>query len=590
MLAAMRRSRLLLGLIPLAPLSVLFAACGQGEVARLGLVMEAPAGLLDTATAVKLSVFAPGSSRCGASGHVNGIPAGAQAFDLSKTGCAAGAAWCKTIELDKDGSTKMFAVVATGATGTLAEGCATAKIDQDPLDVSIKVQRFNPPKCCNDGILQAGEQCDNAAVAQNQCDGTPGGKCLGITADAVCACDCLAAEIPLDRAAGTATNPPALTKTAPAFAFGPGTGALLNGLRAAFTDTDTSAAGGSDVAIRVLKEDFFPDVAPPVLGGPLRIPLLCANTKGPGSVRKQQNASIATISSDTMGVVYESNENLGSRLDIYFSAQSSDGCANALPVQVNTTTTGNSNRPDIAGGPGGTGLVVWSTDAGQVLGRIVSPTGVMGAEIPIASNAKGAKVTGGSTGWTVVYQGSGGGDGDGVLVKSVSASGVAGAEKLVNAVTQGLQDQPDVASLDDGRMIVSWRSNSDIFAQRFDKGGSPLAGDQESPVSTVSTGDQGSPAVAASVGFGEFYVVAWEHALDSTVHARLLGANGGFLFNSVSGQNDDFDATHPQFTGTGIRKAPAVAIGGGGFIAIGWEDDSADHAGVWVRRFPQPAQ
>jgi hypothetical protein len=157
-------------------------------------------------------------------------------------------------------------------------------------------------------------------------------------------------------------------------------------------------------------------------------------------------------------------------------------------------------------------------------------------------------------------------------------------------VTQGLQDQPDIASLDDGRMVVAWRSNTDIFMQRFDKSGSPLAGDQESPVSTVSTGDQANPAVAASVGIGEFYVVAWEHAPDSTIHARLLGANGGFLFNSVSGQNDDFDATHPAFTGKGVRKAPAVAIGGGGFVAIGWQDDSTDHAGVFVRRFPQPAQ
>ena len=39
---------------------------------------------------------------------------------------------------------------------------------------------------------------------------------------------------------------------------------------------------------------------------------------------------------------------------------------------------------------------------------------------------------------------------------------------------------------------------------------------------------------------------------------------------------------------SGMRTGPAVAIGGAGFVAIGWQDDSPTHFGVYVRRFPLP--
>jgi hypothetical protein len=37
-----------------------------------------------------------------------------------------------------------------------------------------------------------------------------------------------------------------------------------------------------------------------------------------------------------------------------------------------------------------------------------------------------------------------------------------------------------------------------------------------------------------------------------------------------------------------MRRLPAVAIAG--HIAIGWHDESPDHEGVFVRRFPLPKQ
>ena len=80
-------------------------------------------------------------------------------------------------------------------------------------------------------------------------------------------------------------------------------------------------------------------------------------------------------------------------------------------------------------------------------------------------------------------------------------------------------------------------------------------------------------------------MAAW-HADDGSVWARYIGGDSGFGYNFVTGQNADFRATHPAITTA--RTGAAVAIGGDGFGAIGWQDTSAEHPGVYVRRFPMP--
>src|SRR4051794_4596499 len=125
----MRRPRFLLGLLPLVPAIVAVASCSPQEAARLDLVMKMPQGALGNAKAVTLSVFDSTKGKCVANtGHVPTIPSeedGALSFDLANTGCSAGVAWCKDITLDKDDSTKIFAVVAKNEGGVIAEGCAT---------------------------------------------------------------------------------------------------------------------------------------------------------------------------------------------------------------------------------------------------------------------------------------------------------------------------------------------------------------------------------------------------------------------------------------------------------------------------------
>jgi hypothetical protein len=604
------RPRLLLGLVPALPMIVLAGACDTRPV-TLGLAMRFPEGLLDQATGVTLSVFDANLARCdAATGVATAIPATAQTFPLDSEGCAPGTSWCKTIALDKDGSTQMFVVVATKAVDIIAEGCATKAIDQDPLEVDIQAHRFNPPACCNDGRLDVGEQCDPGPAGV---DPAPA-LCHGIADGPVCFSDCTAKEILLsvdDQDPPGLKNGAPKTKTHLAMTFGPGGVNNPGMLRAVFTNTDGSALGGADVNESFLAQDLGPIVDPQPLSLQLRMPLLCGDLQGGSILRQQRAPAIAAASDDTVAIVYESDETNAGNFDVVLVPQTADGCTDQKPcaqksdcqtdcvggqcasaIVINSIAGGCSDA-HVSRGPAITVLVTWARKAG-IFGRIWRTDGTVvpaTSEISIAGNGAAARVAGNADGFRVVYQAADSGDSDGgVFMRTVSPSGAVGPATLVNTViTAGVQDQPDIAMLDDGTTLVVWHSDGDVYFQRFDAKGAPVKGDQDAPLNTsgikgaADASDQQHPAAAGASGF---FTVAWETIETAGVSARFIGARAGFGFNSVTGQNDEFVAT--DLAQKGERHNPVVAMGG--FTAIGWEDYSADHPGVYVRRFPPPTQ
>lgn len=564
----MRPSRFLLAAVPALGLAGVVVACTEeGPATDVGLVMLAPEGLLGDATSVKLSVFDASASTCDpTTGSAGTIPTTAQSFTLKKEGCDTGK-WCGQITLDKNGAKKIFAVDVRNDSGLLGQGCTTAVINQDPLDVNIKVVRYVAPACCGDGALQVGELCD------------PGGStsCGGVTADEVCLADCTVAELPIDRSP-TDPAPATGTESGVSIAFVGGNGQLQNGLRAAF---ELAAAGGSDIAIDFRKSDMSHVTTPQQLAAPLRIPLKCSNPSAAGQARQQRTPSIAAFDASNSIVVFTSDEVLPNNFNLYYSSLGADGCAAAGPVRLNTTDNG-VTEPRVAIGPGGVALVVWSQN-GDIKGRTVDAAGTLGTEVTIATG-KGPKVAGNASGWVVAYEGSGAGDDDGIFMKKVSASGTAGAETLVNAKTAGAQDQPDVSLRADGRLLVTFHSDSDVYFQRFDASGAAVAGDQGAPLNSSTAGEQANPA--AATGAGDYFVVAWENQATGEIWARYVGGSSGFVFNSVNGQNSDFLAS--ASSASGARRKPSVAVGGDGWIVMAWEDQSPSHTGIFLRRFPLP--
>lgn len=565
-----------------AAAALLVASCSaETPAAAIGLVMKTEAALLDGATSVRLSVFDGDASACAEDGSAGDVPDDAQEFQLGREGCADGATWCGEIELDRDGSSKVFHVAAQGPDGLIAQGCAAATIDQDPLTVSIKVVRYVPPGCCNDGVLQPGEQCDSGVAASLACGEAAPGACGGVVEDAVCACDCTTRPVAVDRRADEPSAPPG-DRAELALAFAPGQAELSGALRAAYTDLGAGAEGGADVVLRYLTPDAAPfdPVANADVADPLRIPLACTDPRGPGAGRQQQSPAIAALTPSATVLAYRSNQGSSTRFDAFLVHLGGQGCADGAPVRVNTEDL-EVTAVDVAGGPSGIALVVFG-QAGAVRGRFWSEGSGFADEFEIAAQGAAPRVAGSAQGWVVTYQGASGNDPDGIVVRTVLSGPQLGNTVAVNLQTQGVQDQPDVAMLPDGRFAVAWRSGSDVFVQRYAGDGVAVAGDQDAAVGGAE-GAPSTPVIDGSGSTGSFFVVGWADATGA-VRARFLGGAGGFLFNSVTGQNDAFEAT-PAGSG-GVRTRPAIAVGGSGHVAIGWQDDAA--GGVFVRRFPLP--
>lgn len=87
-----------------------------------------------------------------------------------------------------------------------------------------------------------------------------------------------------------------------------------------------------------------------------------------------------------------------------------------------------------------------------------------------------------------------------------------GAEKRVNTHTEGNQDTPAIAALEDGGWIVTWQSAGQdgsgwgIYQQRYDQDGNPVG--TEMQVNTYTDGNQKNASVAALDDGG--WAVTWE--------------------------------------------------------------------------------
>jgi hypothetical protein len=584
-------------------------ACGPGS-AHVGLLLRAPEGVDDDVNKVTLRVVDKGSAKCAADGSVSGKPDEEfdETFDLDKTGCAAGAKYCATVEIPQDEVTKLFIVQGKAGGELRFQGCAKATPDADELAVKITLHRYVAPSCCNDGVVQPKEQCDSGKKAPDFCGQPGGGDCQGIVVpDDVCECDCKAKEIllsipgmtpPMDNAVGT--------KKELALAFSGKNGALGGALRAVFVDSSpASSASIGDVNVRYLQKTLAP--FPGELAPQLRLPQCDAMGKitlTGRTAREQKSPAIARVSDDIVAVVYASDHttgNLQGDFDIYLSAQGKDGCANQafFQLKVNDEAGGASaSNPAIAGGPPGKALVVWAEGTnlrGKVFNAGTGSFEPSGANVNLGVIGAGRpRVTGSAAGWLLVFAGvCDKEDSDAVCLLPVNEAGVPGVPKRVNNATGGVQSEPDVARLDDGSAAVTWVSDGRIYMQRFNAQLEPHAGDQDAPVTKSSKTPASQPAIAAgklASGTG-FYAMAWRSA-DEDIWARYADATSGFRLNNVDGQLGDFRASHPAIgkprASPVITVTPADGTPDDDYVVIGWLDTSADHFGLYVRRFPLP--
>jgi hypothetical protein len=541
--------------------AVLPLACREGG-ANIGLVMSTPQGVLDEATSVKLSVFPAAGHSCAADGGVGDLPSeDLLDFSLSQGSCSGSATWCGEITLERGDEPQMFYVEVSGDAGLLAQGCATAVIDKDPVEVGITVVRFVEPACCGDGIVQSTELCDEGG--DDSCGGT--------TASATCSADC---TTPVQLLDDDGVGSPAATGQGHlGITFAPGDDQLDDGLRAAWNWGEAK-----DIGLRILQSDLSPVTDPESLELARRVYFRCTGMTALAT-RDQDTPSITALGNGA-AISFRSSEAVPLQFDAVALAMNDKGCSDAQEATLMSDGESSVDDVDIASGPAGTALVVWEQN-GRILGRTFDGTDAGDNTITISDDGAAPRVAGYNAGWVVVYQGPAAGDNDGVVLKRVTTSLGIGSPVLVNAGTNGVQDQADVGMVSDGSAAVAFRSGGNIFFQRFLSSDAKIAGDQDAPLAVSPAADEAAPAVAGAAS-GDFFVVAWQTG--NQIRARFAGKAEGFLFNNVTGQNDDFDATINA--GAGAPRAPTIATGD--IVVIGWEDQSAAVPGVLVRRFPLP--
>lgn len=574
-----RRARVGLGVLGTALTTALLGACGATDE-RADIALDArfvsPKGLLDTVSRITLVVYdktdavtcdpAKGTSTAKAD-----TPKVATR-ELSRAGCADRVKFCGDVRVTRSDLDRVFVAAAfDDANDTIAQGCAVAKVNQDAVPLEIKMVRAIPPSTCGNKVVEGLEQCD-----------PPG---------AACSASCKTDETPLS-VGSTLGN----TKTG-----GPNEKSetsLLATKSRFFTLFTDKSSGKADVGVRVLDEAFAPVASPPAAAqGFIYLP---NGSSPPEPAARAAGGAEAAALGDTTWVAFHAVAADGAA-DIFvrsFDATLTPG--ELTPIGVNGASgageTGAQTLPSVAAGANGKLYIAWQDESGgagngRIFARTFTPPNVLGNQQEISTGTSNSRVSVAAlpTGFVIVWES--GGD---VKLRVVNGDGIpAGGESVVNEKASGVQERPHVASLDDGRFAVVWADkaggNADIVLQRFTAQIVKLAGDQAAPLNDlVRDGDQTSPRVAATAAGAGVYFVAWADEPRGDIRGRYVRLTTGFPFNPVDGTDSEFTVG----TRSGRKRAaPSVAIGGAApFLAVAWEDQAAQSAGIYGRRLPVPSK
>lgn len=350
------------------------------------------------------------------------------------------------------------------------------------------------------------------------------------------------------------------------------------------------------------------DAAGGALGGEMQVNTYTTGDQGQAAVTTLVDGGFVVAWSSPGGggigeVVGEDGDGLGIQSRRFDAA----GMAVGGEVQVNTFTTGRQELPALVR-RGDDGLVVVWQSAGAdgsldgIRARRLDATGSpVGGEVQVNSYTPGDQrrpaVAATADGGFVVAWDSAGSPGDsagtGVVARRFAAAGTpVGDDFQVNATTAHDQQQPRLASAEDGRFLVVWQqatggSDLDIYGRRFTAAGAAAAG--EFRIDPGLAGNQARPVVTADTAGN--WLVAWESDVSAgadssqtSVQARLVGPGGALI-----GDAFQVNTYTPNY-----QYAAAVAGSGGDEFVVSWSNfetigegppPTNDNRGVQAQRY-----
>ncbi|MBX9578248.1 MAG: PT domain-containing protein, partial [Chthoniobacterales bacterium] len=258
-----------------------------------------------------------------------------------------------------------------------------------------------------------------------------------------------------------------------------------------------------------------------------------------------------------------------------------DSSGNAIgssEFQISTLTTGNNNNPTVAALSGGGFVVTWNNDAFplQIYGRRYDSSGnaIGSSEFQISTLTTGNNVapsvaafSGG--GFVVTWRNDVSSGIDQIYGRRYDSSGnaIGSSEFQISTLTTGNNNNPTVAALSGGGFVVTWNNDAfplQIYGRRYDSSGNAI-GSSEFQISTLSTGSHQNPSVAAFSG-GGYVVTWWNNASPNKVYARRYDSSGNAIGSSEFQIN----------TNTGNNQFPSVTeLSGGSSYIVTWQQEGS---------------
>ncbi|MEN9360792.1 MAG: hypothetical protein RL095_2327 [Verrucomicrobiota bacterium] len=305
-------------------------------------------------------------------------------------------------------------------------------------------------------------------------------------------------------------------------------------------------------------------------------------------LENQVSSNIATLKDGGWIVTWQSDNQDGDSIGIFFQRYDSTGAALGAELQANTTFAGTQDRAHVAALEDGGWVITWSSADAESTGiyqqRYAADGSLVGSESPVNSytdsTQENPKVTGlADGGWLVTWSSYGqDGDGYGVYQKRFAADGSAGADILVNSTASDWQFSSAVTALEDGGWVVTWESfqaadsSGGIFQKRFAADGTAGA---EVQVNT-ETGNAQTGANLSSLADGGWLVTWSSYGHDEA---------GGFgIFQqryTAAGNATGGEVQVNSHTLYDQMRSSTAGLSGGGWVVV-WESNGQDANGSGV--------
>ncbi|WP_417525568.1 beta strand repeat-containing protein, partial [Marinovum sp.] len=300
----------------------------------------------------------------------------------------------------------------------------------------------------------------------------------------------------------------------------------------------------------------------------------------------QSSSANTTLDDGGWVVVWHSNGQDGSGLGIFGQRYDAGGNAFGTEFQVSGTTNGSQSDPSVAALSTGGWIVAWAGngpgDSSGVFYSTFDSTGApVATEVLVNTNTSSTQndpevvgLPGG--GFAAVWVSStGDGSSNGVFLSIFASDGAPVATEVqVNTETSGAQYQPDIALMADGRIAVTWTSQTSgtagdgssdgIFAAIFNADGTPSVG--EFQVNTLATNAQNNPAIAAVPGGG--FIIVWEDDAAQDGSGQSIVAQ---RFDNTATPIDGPFVVNEIITNT--QSEPQVAVASDGSFVIAFRDN-----------------